>query len=327
MPPTKLTCVLALAAFAGSAAPVATVQAQSSPLSAPVQAIAPRPRATFYQRMAAVRVGMTEAAARAAAGRPDFVLRAGHRALHPYANLAEVWIYGAATESDLPTHGSIVFDRTRHVASVSGTRAPRTSVVSMTNRSDQALRGHLNNIAAIGAIDASRFDPAPLVRAVNALQPIGRDQALDVIDEYLRVHCYALASVDESVFLLLRALFVPTPPQRAHPPALLGGPSPPPPSNSADVPEFPLAVVDDLPLVLVEGYVLGGVPQPAEQHMPWYRANATIRARPLAPRPATALATFAASPAGRHYAATSGFNAMLAAQVQRYNAAQPRRVP
>ncbi|MBL8678122.1 MAG: hypothetical protein JNK05_03110 [Myxococcales bacterium] len=329
MHPTKTSKLLALvAALVSHAAFVETSHAQSRPARSatrPPAPVAGRQRATFYQRMARVREGMTEAAVRSIVGPPDFVLQRGHAALQQGANLTTAWCYGATAQGDLPTHGTIAFDRSRRVYTMSGTRAPRPSILAMT---DDALRSHLNNIAAIGAIDAARFDPAPLVRAVNALQPLGRDAALDVIDEYLRVHNGALAALDESVFLLLRALFVPSSPHRAHPPAALGAPSVMPPTNPDDLPAFPLAIADDVPFVLVTGYTLGGVPQPAEQHMPWYRASATIRPRPLAPNSATALATFAATAGGRHFfAAEPSGRAMLTSQLQRYNASLATRSP
>lgn len=329
MHPTKTSKLLALVAtLVSHATLVETSHAQSSPrrsAARPPPPVAQRQRATFYLQMARVRVGMTEAAVRAIVGRPDFVLQSGQPGLHAQSNVSSVWCFGATSQRELPLHGAIAFDRNRRVQMLSGARAPRSSVLQMT---DDALRLHLNNIAAIGAIDAARFDPAPLVRAVNALQPLGRDAALDVIDEYLRVHNAALAGVDESVFLVLRALFVPSPPHRAHPTAHLGAPSVAPPTNPDDLPAFPLAIADDVPFVLVTGYILGGLPEQAEQHMPWYRANATIRPRPLAPNPATALASFAATAGGRHFfAAEPTGRAMLTSQLQRYTTASAATRP
>jgi hypothetical protein len=123
------------------------------------------------------------------------------------------------------------------------------------------------------------YDPSHVIAAVNALLPLGKDRALAALDAFV-------AGVDlakeprQGLFLVLRVLFE----ADAHPPMQLGGSRPPPPASASAIPRFPIAIIDDVPLMLVESYTLRGLPEPVTAHLDYYRVNGTLRAAPLAPK-------------------------------------------
>src|SRR5262245_4248262 len=75
--------------------------------------------------------------------------------------------------------------------------------------------------------NGSGYNPRGGIRAVNALQPLGKEKALAAVAEYLRVSPVSFdAPAVEGMFLVLRTLFeIPTPP--GHMPVMhMGQPSP-----------------------------------------------------------------------------------------------------
>ena len=236
----------------------------------------PRDRASFQQTLARVREGMTQDQVRAITGAPEDVVTRTDPELEPTTIVGELWGFGADRHGAFPSLGSVAFDRQGHVFLVrGGTGTPITSVPEPELRRLMAL------LAAVPGLDGNDFDPRPLVRAVNALQPLGAQRALDVIQEHLRVAPAYAHGDTQGIFLVLRALFEPTP---SHPPMLVGAPEPTMPEQGR-LPLYPLAVIDEVPFLLVSGYMLGGEPQPPEQHLPFYRTQGRLRARPLAPGP------------------------------------------
>jgi hypothetical protein len=129
-----------------------------------------------------------------------------------------------------------------------------------------------------GSADFERYDPRAVIDAVNALVALGPDDAWRAIEA-------SLAGVDlaadprPGLFLVLRTAFD----AELHPPLLLGESDPPPPPDAGAVPRFPVALVDDVPLLLVSRYTAGGVVEPVSTHLVHYRATGTLRAKPLAP--------------------------------------------
>jgi hypothetical protein len=66
----------------------------------------------------------------------------------------------------------------------------------------------------------------------------------------------------------------------------LGGASlsaPPAPA----LPRFPVMLVDDVPVMLIGGYMLGGMAEPVTAHLEYYRKNGKLRTAPLAPKRGT----------------------------------------
>lgn len=131
-------------------------------------------------------------------------------------------------------------------------------------------------LARASSSDLASYDPRAVVEAVAALVPLGKEAALAAIED---VAVAAPAEPRQGLFLVLRVLFEAEP----HPPMLLGASRPPPPAELGSIPRFPIALIDDAPILLVDGYTLRGLPQPVTDHVEHYRAHGRLRAAPLAP--------------------------------------------
>lgn len=132
----------------------------------------------------------------------------------------------------------------------------------------------LDQVATMSVDD---YDPARVVRAVNALQPLGKDHALDQVAFWLRGHASAR---NTGLFWVLRVLFD-LPAGTAFPPVRIGQPNLSPPTDPAAVPRFPILIVRDTPFLVVSGYDLGGLPEPIDAHVAFFRAHGVVRDRLL----------------------------------------------
>jgi len=63
----------------------------------------------------------------------------------------------------------------------------------------------------------------------------------------------------------------------------VGAPYPKKPEDPKSVPRFPVLLLDDVPLMLVSGYLLAGEAEHVESHVDYFRKNGRLRAKPLAP--------------------------------------------
>lgn len=137
-------------------------------------------------------------------------------------------------------------------------------------------------LAQAGRLSFAEYHPWQVIDAVNALVPLGKEDALAALNSQL-VREGPDASSDEGLFLVLRVLFF-VPPAPGHQPAMrLGGTAPPPPPELARLPHFPLMLIDDVPLLMISGYALGGDTEPVSVHLAHYAAHGTIRESPLRP--------------------------------------------
>ena len=155
---------------------------------------------------------------------------------------------------------------------------------------------------ALGPLDGSRYDPRPVIRAVNLLQPLGAKRGVALLRRYVARRGPALAAGPPSaLFAVLRTIFEPPPASGKAPkdactprqrevasggclrPPMLGAPWPPPPKDLRSL-RYPIFVLGDIPLSLVSGYALGGHPEPASMHLEALAAVARWRAQPLRPQ-------------------------------------------
>jgi hypothetical protein len=136
--------------------------------------------------------------------------------------------------------------------------------------------------------DFTAYDPTAVIEAVNALFPLGKDGALKELERFI-----AGAKLDDDphhgLFLVMRVLFDADP----HPPLRLGGARLEPPAQASAVPRFPIMMVDDVPVMLIEGYTLGGLPEQLPTHIDYYRTQGKLRPAPLAPTPGDKRTAFA----------------------------------
>ena len=154
---------------------------------------------------------------------------------------------------------------------------------------------------AVGPLAGREYDPRPVIRAVNALQPLGKDRGVALLRRYIAAH--PAVRDRDGLFVVLRTIMDPparsatptadacTAAQRAvaaggcwRPPRL-GQPVPAAPSDLRSL-RFPAFVLGDVPLSLVSGYELGGLAEPLVDHLNALAPLGTWRAAPLAPKSA-----------------------------------------
>ncbi len=251
-------------------------------------------RADFVQRMARITEGTPVAEVRRLLGEPDDVRDETDPDDISRFGVKEIWAYGTDGPRTFPTLGRIFVagDDTVKLI-VGGTGSPP----SPDFISEKDLRRLLGLIAAVPD-SYEPADPLALIRAVNSLQPLGKEGALVVIEEFLRVTGDERFGRGQGLFFLLRTLFdVPTDPGYLPRPGL-GLPQTGILDDRTLLPRFPITIEQDLPLSLIHGYILAGAPEPVEKHMVYFREHGQIRAHPLRPvdDPLALLAEFEASP-------------------------------
>lgn len=139
-------------------------------------------------------------------------------------------------------------------------------------------------------IDGNGFNPVALIRAVGGLLPLGKENALAALEAYERLAWAPVGGEqhdsldDERVFLILRVLFMRNDGNSVMPPLRIGSPDVPPPEDPAAFPLFPLAVVEQIPFLLIDGYQLGGLPERASEHIRYCREHCRLRPAPLRPQ-------------------------------------------
>jgi hypothetical protein len=122
------------------------------------------------------------------------------------------------------------------------------------------------------------YDPGAVAAAVNGLQPLGKEGALGEIEGYLE----SSTADDFGLFWVLRVLFDVSE-DVGFPPVLIGQPTFPPPQDPRKLPRFPVALVSDVPLLVVRGYDLAGLAEPVQAHVDYFREHGEVRERPLEP--------------------------------------------
>ena len=128
---------------------------------------------------------------------------------------------------------------------------------------------------AVGPLEASTFHPGRALDAMRALMA-----APDGIEAALRRYLAVRTAPPSGLFVVARCLVEVPAGEHLRPPAL-GAPYPEPP---APLPRFPAVLLEDVPLSVVFGYQLGGLPEPLSSHLDSLK-GATWRTRPLTPSP------------------------------------------
>jgi hypothetical protein len=147
--------------------------------------------------------------------------------------------------------------------------------------SQGAMMSNMPTLDRAARMQFEDYNPDHIIEAVNALQPLGKQKSLELIKSYLDKRDRGNDAT--GLFWVLRVLFdVPASP--GFPPVRIGQPDIPPPASAEALPRFPIALVNDVPLLLVRGYALGGFPEPVDAHLTYFQTHGTIRPAPLAPR-------------------------------------------
>lgn len=128
----------------------------------------------------------------------------------------------------------------------------------------------------LGPLSGSEADPLPVIHAVNRLQPMGQAKGTAALRAWLK----GRKDPPGAIFLVMRALFT----GKARPPAL-GAPSPAPTTAELKhLPRYPLLVLDGVPLSVVDGYLLGGLPEPPLMYLDELERTGTWTRTPLTPK-------------------------------------------
>jgi len=130
--------------------------------------------------------------------------------------------------------------------------------------------------------DSYQFNPLPLIRAVNLLQRLGKEEALNVIDGYLRSPTHQNLESQGKIFLVLRVLFD-VPAQTNRMPKMFVGLIPDEPPNWKLMPRYPIIIQEDIPLLVNVGVLLSGLPENPAEHVKYFRQYGKVRGTPLVP--------------------------------------------
>lgn len=255
----------------------------------------PRSRHEFAKAISELKKGMPQVQVVRLLGRPDDVRTELDPGGISTVDTKEIWRYGTSGHLTTATLGQVYIDKNESVQYVFGRGTPPP--VGMFKERD--LRILLETLGQVPSYNAAwNYNPRKVIRAVNLLQPLGKEKALAAIEEFLRVASDWHGDGREGVFLVLRALFeVPIDP--GYMPVMrVGAPISSEPKDRTLLPRFPIVIEGDIPFLFVEGFDLGGYPEQPESHVACFRKSGEIRARPLAPsdNPFQELDRFAKSP-------------------------------
>jgi hypothetical protein len=126
------------------------------------------------------------------------------------------------------------------------------------------------------------YHPLDIVKVVNRLMPMGKQEALGVIEQFEQGQPLALESMC-GLFIILRVLFdVPNVPGY-HPIMNMGSSQPGPPIQFKSLPLFPVMMIEDLPIMMVTGYTLAGLPDSIGSHIQHFKKKGILRSTLLKP--------------------------------------------
>jgi len=145
---------------------------------------AARDRRVFAKSMSDVMKGMPQKEVRRLLGKPDDVRTQNDPGGITTFRTKEIWCYGTNGHLTFPTLGCVYIDTESKAQYVFGGGADTPDPALL---SEEKLAGLLRLIDRAPQLAGYQYDPLPIIHIVNALQPLGKDKALAVIDEYLRV--------------------------------------------------------------------------------------------------------------------------------------------
>lgn len=242
-------------------------------------------RASFASKLANAHVGDGQKRILEIVGEPDLVLRTDTDASLSYSDISEIWYYGVASENRFPTLGRIYFGAVEssgitRVERIYGKETPSLKVQQID---EDELRGLLALLGGLDGCNAAHYNPRNMIAAVNAFVKLKRkDVAIAVIEEYLRICPEDHDFVVEELLLFFRVVFE-LPCKAAFPACRLGEFQPPPPADESLCPRFPIHVVGDIPVLLVDGYRLEGEYPSVSEELDFFKRHGILRKAPLVP--------------------------------------------
>ena len=149
----------------------------------------------------------------------------------------------------------------------------------------------LQKINAVAGVDVRKVAPDCLIRAVNHLHALGKEEALDALERFLALatpfqwSSRNPASSDDAdslaIYWIVRTLFEPEDPATGY--QWIDFAMVNKPGAECQRPQYPIVVIDDVPLLVVDGVVHTGPGPYAEHQIAWAREKGRLRERPLTP--------------------------------------------
>jgi hypothetical protein len=246
----------------------------------PSEASTPVTRQEFTKAFAKINEGMPGKEVLALLGKPDDIRTLEDPEGITTAGTKEIWCYGTNGHRTFPTLGCVYIDKNDRAQYIFGGRGDPTEAIAFFK--EKELRDLLRLLDTAPELNGSHYNPLDVIRIVNKLQLLGKNKALAVIDEYLRVASFYHGR-EGGLFLVLRVLFDVPKDTGSMPQMFVGAPIPSEPKDPKLIPRFPILLHEDIPLLLVFGYNLGGYPEPVSRHVDYFRKEGNVRNKPLSP--------------------------------------------
>ncbi len=131
--------------------------------------------------------------------------------------------------------------------------------------------------------DGYIFDPATHIRAVNILRHETKAEVIAQLRNYINSPYDGGMGLRTGVFFLLRLLFEPANANITFPRIPAGKPVDSGEAYQPTFPLYPLALVQDVPLLISAGLIVGGMPGSPEGHIKFCEENCQLRATVLRP--------------------------------------------
>jgi hypothetical protein len=174
-----------------------------------------------------------------------------------------------------------------HVAWSSRSPAIPSSVRILSIPAGPGLSGELEFINSARGWPFAYPDGVALIRAVNALRPLGKERALAVLERYIqfaRDRGDLIGHDQEVVFWIVRVLFEPIRLDNRIPePAIAVFLVPRDSVEALNWPLNPMAVSADIRFMVGRRIGMGGHPEQPASHIRWARLHGVIRDDPLVP--------------------------------------------
>lgn len=103
-----------------------------------------------------------------------------------------IWCYGVEAPGEFPTLGRVVLDSNERVATVYGNFGAPCPPGVLPEKELRRLLSLLDRLPGSWDALGGQADPLVTIQAVNALQRLGKDRALAVVDEFFRLSLFQL---------------------------------------------------------------------------------------------------------------------------------------
>lgn len=241
-----------------------------------------RNRADFAAAMARIKPGMHTNEIIEILGKPDDIRTQTDPAGISRVNTKQIWCYGTESHLSFPTLGCVYIDESGDSQESFGGlgQPPRPSLFA-----EDELNELLRLLDAAPGLDGYNYNPLPVIQIVNKLQPLGKEKALAAVAEYVRVSdgWSSFHGPRFGMYLVLAVLFDLPDGFYSDQAGGFGAPDPGPPKDPNRIPRYPIAIVDDIPLMLVNGYELAGMPSRMENIVDFYLVHGRMREKQLVP--------------------------------------------